>query len=61
MMDTTTSRAEFEKWLKLKMPTTYKLAFEDGEWQADTGDVDDLKISHWMPLPAAPTSLLEGE
>lgn len=29
--------------------------------QADTGHVDDLKISHWMPLPAAPTSLLEGE
>lgn len=30
-MDTTTSREDFEKWLKLKMPTTYKLAFEDGE------------------------------
>ncbi|WP_145525869.1 DNA-directed RNA polymerase subunit alpha C-terminal domain-containing protein [Yersinia rohdei] len=31
MMDTTTSREEFEKWLKLKMPTTYKLAFECGD------------------------------
>lgn len=28
MMDTTTSRAEFEAWLKSKMPTTYRLAFE---------------------------------
>lgn len=31
MMDTTTSREDFEKWLKLKMPTTYKLAFECGD------------------------------
>ncbi|OVZ96395.1 hypothetical protein CBW53_16060 [Yersinia frederiksenii] len=30
-MDTTTSRAEFEAWLKSKMPTTYKLAFEDSK------------------------------
>ncbi|MGE4862460.1 DUF551 domain-containing protein [Yersinia enterocolitica] len=39
----------------------WTMHFDDGEWQADTGHVDDLKISHWMPLPAAPTSLLEGE
>ncbi|WP_145562979.1 DUF551 domain-containing protein [Yersinia canariae] len=32
----------------------WTMHFDDGEWQADTGHVDDLKISHWMPLPAAP-------
>ncbi|MDN0105229.1 hypothetical protein, partial [Yersinia bercovieri] len=28
MMDITKSREEFEAWLKSKMPTTYRLAFE---------------------------------
>lgn len=32
----------------------WTMHFDDGEFQPDTGDVDDLKISHWMPLPAAP-------
>ncbi|MHA3501039.1 DUF551 domain-containing protein [Yersinia enterocolitica] len=32
----------------------WTMHFDDGEFRADTGDVDDLKISHWMPLPAAP-------
>lgn len=32
----------------------WTMHFDDGEFRADTGDVDDLEISHWMPLPAAP-------
>ncbi|EKN6271880.1 DUF551 domain-containing protein [Yersinia enterocolitica] len=32
----------------------WTMHFDDGEFRADTGDVDDLKISHWMTLPAAP-------
>lgn len=32
----------------------WTMHFDDGEFRADTGDVDDLKISHWMPLLAAP-------
>ncbi|EOZ3195992.1 DUF551 domain-containing protein [Yersinia enterocolitica] len=32
----------------------WTMHFDDGEWRADTGHVDDLKISHWMPLPTAP-------
>ncbi|HDL6959145.1 TPA: DUF551 domain-containing protein [Yersinia enterocolitica] len=32
----------------------WTMHFDDGEFQPDTGDVDDLKISHWMPLPDAP-------
>lgn len=32
----------------------WTMHFDNGEFQPDTGDVDDLKISHWMPLPAAP-------
>ncbi|OWF79176.1 hypothetical protein B4900_10910 [Yersinia rohdei] len=32
----------------------WTMHFDDGEFRADTGDVDDLKISHWMPLPDAP-------
>lgn len=32
----------------------WTMHFDDGEFRADTGDVDDLKISHWMPLPTAP-------
>ncbi len=31
MMDITKSREEFEAWLKSKMPTTYRLAFECGD------------------------------
>ncbi|HIC9431128.1 TPA: hypothetical protein ACW9O7_004785, partial [Yersinia enterocolitica] len=30
-MDITKSREEFEAWLKSKMPTTYRLAFECGD------------------------------
>ncbi|HHH1616122.1 TPA: DUF551 domain-containing protein [Yersinia enterocolitica] len=36
----------------------WTMHFDDGEFRADTGDVDDLKISHWMPLPAAPEKTL---
>ncbi|ELI7924718.1 DUF551 domain-containing protein [Yersinia enterocolitica] len=36
----------------------WTMHFDDGEFQPDTGDVDDLKISHWMPLPAAPEKSL---
>ncbi|EKN6098157.1 DUF551 domain-containing protein [Yersinia enterocolitica] len=32
----------------------WTMHFDDGEFRADTGDVDDLEISHWMPLPDAP-------
>ncbi|PHZ22204.1 DUF551 domain-containing protein [Yersinia massiliensis] len=32
----------------------WTMHFDDGEFQPDTGDVDDLKISHWMSLPDAP-------
>ncbi|CRY10809.1 DUF551 domain-containing protein [Yersinia enterocolitica] len=32
----------------------WTMHFDDGEWRADTGHVDDLKISHWMPLPDSP-------
>lgn len=32
----------------------WTMHFDDGEFQPDTGDVDDLKISHWMPLPDSP-------
>ncbi|HHH0516779.1 TPA: DUF551 domain-containing protein [Yersinia enterocolitica] len=32
----------------------WTMHFDDGEFRADTGDVDDLEISHWMPLLAAP-------
>ncbi|MFQ6288196.1 DUF551 domain-containing protein [Yersinia enterocolitica] len=32
----------------------WTMHFDDGEFRADTGDVDDLKISHWVPLPDAP-------
>ncbi|EMA9489725.1 TPA: DUF551 domain-containing protein [Yersinia enterocolitica] len=28
----------------------WTMHFDDGEFRADTGDVDDLEISHWMPL-----------
>ncbi|HEN3464819.1 TPA: DUF551 domain-containing protein [Yersinia enterocolitica] len=36
----------------------WTMHFDDGEFRADTGDVDDLEISHWMPLPAAPEKTL---
>ncbi|EMW7738431.1 DUF551 domain-containing protein [Yersinia enterocolitica] len=32
----------------------WTMHFDDGEFRADTGDVDDLEISHWMPLPTPP-------
>ncbi|ANI28239.1 hypothetical protein PL78_00080 [Yersinia entomophaga] len=39
----------------------WTMIFEDDDFGPDTGGVCPNEITHWMPLPAAPTSLLEGE
>ncbi|HDL6532729.1 TPA: hypothetical protein PXJ50_004583 [Yersinia enterocolitica] len=45
MMDITKSREEFEAWLKSKMPTTYKLAYETENYCDDEDMVNLAKAS----------------
>ncbi|NIK98697.1 hypothetical protein N0K21_08245 [Yersinia aleksiciae] len=44
-MDITKSREEFEAWLKSKMPTTYKLAYETENYCDDEDMVNLAKAS----------------
>ncbi|HDY4893763.1 hypothetical protein [Yersinia enterocolitica] len=45
MMDITKSREDFEAWLKSKMPTTYKLAYETENYCDDEDMVNLAKAS----------------
>lgn len=45
MMDITKSREEFEAWLKSKMPTTYKLAYETENYCDDESMVNLAKAT----------------
>lgn len=33
----------------------WTLLFDDDEFNSDTGDLYDIEITHWMPLPDLPT------
>lgn len=45
MMDITKSQSDFEAWLKSKMPTTYKLAYETENYCDDEDMVNLAKAS----------------
>ncbi|ANI31945.1 hypothetical protein PL78_19220 [Yersinia entomophaga] len=49
MMDITKSREEFEAWLKSKIPTTYRLAFECG----DDGELTNLAKASVLDMRTA--------